>query len=269
MRVRNGWVLGAACALAVSVAACGGSTDTSAPAATAPVASSAGGGDRVDPATAGELKGTVVLDGVAPRNTPIRMLADPACMREAQGEQALETYVVGRDGKSLGNVFVYVKDGLGHYVFDTPTEKVTFDQRQCRYRPHVLGIRVGQPLEIVNSDPTLHNIHAMAQVNREFNNGQPIQGQKTLHTFTAKEVMLPFKCDVHGWMSAFVGVLDHPYFAVTGSDGTFDMKSLPPGTYTIEAWHEKLGTMTQSVIIGAKETKDIAFTFKVPAAATN
>ena len=270
MRVRNGWVLVASLALTISVAACGGNTDTSAPApAGAPVAAGGGGGDRVDPATAGELKGTVVLDGVAPQNALIKMLADPACMREAQGEQAMETYVVGRDGKSLANVFVYVKDGLGSYVFDTPTEKVTFDQRQCRYRPHVFGIRVGQPLEIVNSDPTLHNIHAMAQVNREFNNGQPIQGQKTLHTFTAKEVMLPFKCDVHGWMNAFVGVLDHPYFAVTSADGTFNMRSLPPGTYTIEAWHEKLGTMTQSVTIGAKETKDIAFTFKVPATATN
>ena len=128
-------------------------------------------------------------------------------------------------------------------------------------------MRVGQPLEIVNSDPTLHNIHAMPKANAEFNNGQPIQGMKTTHTFTAKEVMVPFKCDVHGWMNAYVGVLDHPYFAVTDKDGKFELKGLPPGTYTIEAWHEKLGTQTQSVTIGAKETKDVTFTFKAAAAA--
>ena len=126
-------------------------------------------------------------------------------------------------------------------------------------------MRVGQPLEIVNSDPTLHNIHAMPKANPEFNNGQPIQGMKMTHTFTAKEVMVPFKCDVHGWMNAYVGVLDHPYFAVTDTDGKFELKGLPPGTYTIEAWHEKLGTQTQSVTIGAKETKDVTFTFKAPA----
>jgi hypothetical protein len=107
------------------------------------------------------------------------------------------------------------------------------------------------------------------KTNQEFNTGQPIQGMKTTHTFTAKEVMVPFKCDVHGWMNAYVGVLDHPYFAVSDKDGKFDIKTLPPGTYTIEAWHEKLGTMTQSVTIGSKETKEINFVFKAPATATN
>jgi hypothetical protein len=129
----------------------------------------------------------------------------------------------------------------------------------------VFGIRVGQRLDIKNSDPTLHNIHALQAANQEFNTGQPIQGQITPRTFQQKEVMIPFKCDVHGWMNAYMGVLDHPYFAVTGSDGTFDMKTLPPGTYTIEAWHEKLGTSSQQVTIGDKETKDISFVFKAPA----
>jgi hypothetical protein len=126
---------------------------------------------------------------------------------------------------------------------------------------------VGQPLEIVNDDPTLHNIHAVPKANTEFNTGQPIQGMKTTHTFTAKEVMMPFKCDVHGWMNAYLGILDHPYFAVSGTDGKFELKNVPPGTYTIEAWHEKAGTQTQSVTVGAKESKDINFTFKP--AATN
>jgi hypothetical protein len=122
---------------------------------------------------------------------------------------------------------------------------------------------MNQPLEIVNSDPTLHNIHAMPKANTEFNNGQPIQGMKMTHTFKAKEVMVPFKCDVHGWMNAYVAVMDHPYYAVTGNDGTFSLASLPPGTYTIEAWHEKLGTATQSVTVGAKETKEVSFSFKI------
>jgi hypothetical protein len=135
----------------------------------------------------------------------------------------------------------------------------------CRYTPHVFGVRVGQPLDITNSDPTLHNIHATPKNNAEFNQGQPIQGMKTTKTFTTPEVMVPFKCDVHGWMNAYVGVLDHPYFATTGTDGKFSLKSLPPGTYTIEAWHERLGAQTQSVTIGAKETKEVNFTFK-PAA---
>ena len=177
--------------------------------------------------------------------------------------------MVGADGKSLGNVLVYVKDGLGNYVFDVPTEVAHLDQKNCRYTPHVFAVRVGQPLEILNSDPTLHNIHATPKANTEFNNGQPIQGMKMNHTFTAKEVMVPFKCDVHGWMNAYGAVLDHPYFAVTGTDGSFSLKSVPPGTYTIEAWHEKLGATTQSVTIGDKETKDITFSFTAPAVATN
>ncbi|MNC87666.1 hypothetical protein D3C83_34080 [compost metagenome] len=115
----------------------------------------------------------------------------------------------------------------------------------------------------MNSDPTLHNIHAIPKMNSEFNTGQPIQGMKFDHTFTAKEVMVPFKCDVHGWMNAYVGVLDHPYFAVTGADGSFELTGLPPGTYTIEAWHEKLGTRTQTVTIGEKQTSDVSFMFTV------
>ena len=269
MRLRNLWVYGLGLTLATSVVACGGGSQETSNTSAAPAASGAAGGQKVDPATAGDVKGVVSLDGVAPKNEAIRMNADPVCTREAKGPQAQETYIVGSDGKTLGNVFVYVKDGLGNYVFDTPTETAKIDQKECRYHPHVFGMRVGQPLEIVNSDPTLHNIHAMPKSNQEFNNGQPIQGMKMNHTFTAKEVMVPFKCDVHGWMNAYVGVLDHPYFAVTSESGTFELKSLPPGTYTIEAWHEKLGTTTQSVTIAAKDSKEVNFTFKAAPAATN
>jgi plastocyanin len=251
--------------LATSLVACGGGSEESSMTTTAPAAP---GAQKVDSATAGDVTGTVTLTGPAPKNEPIRMNADPVCVKEAKGPQMQETFVVGADGK-LGNVFVYVKDGLGNYVYDPPAAGATLDQQGCRYTPHVFGVRVGQPIEIVNSDPTLHNIHAMPKGNPEFNNGQPIQGMKMTHAFKAKEVMVPFKCDVHGWMNAYVGVLDHPYFAVTKDDGAFELKGLPPGTYTIEAWHEKLGATTQSVTLGAKETKDITFTFDAASAAAD
>jgi plastocyanin len=215
----------------------------------------------VDAATAGNVTGMVALEGTPPAADQIRMNSDPVCVKEATNTET-EYFVVG-DGGGLGNVFVYVKEGLGGRSFPTPSEPLTLDQDGCRYHPHVFGIQVGQTLEIVNSDPTLHNIHATPAANDEFNTGQPIEGMKFDLTFTSAEVMVPFKCDVHGWMNAYVGVLDHPYFAVSDSSGTFDISTLPPGEYVIEAWHEKLGTQTQNVTIGEKETKEISFTFSV------
>jgi plastocyanin len=264
MRSRSLWSSALGLTLAVTVVACGGgSKESSAPAESG----AAGGGQKVDAATAGDINGVVSFDGVAPKNEPIKMNADPVCVKENPTPQVQETYAV-ENGK-LANVFVYVKDGLGNYSYDPPSGGVTIDQKGCRYHPHVFGIRVGQELTILNSDPTLHNIHALPKGNKEFNTGQPIQGMKTVQKFDNKEVMVPFKCDVHGWMNAYVGVLDHPYFAVTDKDGKFSLKGLPPGTYTIEAWHEKAGTQTAMVTIGAKETKEANFTFKAGAAATD
>ena len=265
MRLRSMWMSALGLGLAVAVAACGGGNKESATTETGPAAS--GGGQKIDPATVGEITGVVSFDGVAPKNEPIKMNADPVCVKENPTAQTQETWEV--DNGKLANVFVYVKDGLGNYAFDAPTGSVTIDQMGCRYHPHVFGIRVGQTLEIKNSDPTLHNIHALPMGNKEFNTGQPIQGMITKHTFDSKEVMVPFKCDVHGWMNAYVGVLDHPFFAVTGKDGKFSIMGLPPGTYTIEAWHEKGGRQTAMVTVGPKETKEANFTFKAPAAATN
>ena len=188
------------------------------------------------------------------------MDADPACA--AAGPQTTEYYVVSGD-HGLDNVFVFVKSGLGDRTFPVPTTPVVLDQQGCRYHPHVAGVQVGQPLEVINGDDTLHNVHAVPSVNAEFNMGQPIKGMKLTHTFTAPEIMIPFKCDVHGWMNAYVGVVDNPYYAVSAGGGAFELKSLPPGTYEIEAWHEKLGTRTQTVTVGPKETRAIAFTFSM------
>ena len=188
------------------------------------------------------------------------MNSDPVCVKEATNTET-EYYVVG-DGGGLGNVFVYVKEGLSG-SYPAATDTVVLDQQGCRYTPHVFGVQVGQTVQITNSDPTLHNIHATPAVNPEFNTGQPIQGMSMERTFDEVEVMVPFKCDVHGWMNAYVGVLDHPYFATTGPDGAFDISNLPAGNYVIEAWHEMLGVQTQNVTVGDGATAEVSFTFTV------
>jgi len=213
----------------------------------------------VDPATAGSITGVVKFEGTAPAAQAITMDSDPYC--EKQPKNTTESIVVG-DAAGLQNVFVYVKDGLGDRTFPVPSTVVVLDQKGCRYAPHVLGIQVGQTLEIASSDNTLHNVHALPQQNREFNMAHQLAGIKHTHVFSTKEVMVPFKCDVHKWMNAFLGVLDHPFFAVTSGNGQFELKGLPPGTYTVEAWHEKLGTQTQMVTVGEKQTSDVSFTFK-------
>src|ERR1700687_1068151 len=218
MRLRSVFVCALVLTCAASIVACGGGGQE-----TSSIPAAAPGAVKIDPATTGDIKGMVMLEGVAPKNDLIKMNADPVCLKQTKGDQTQETWQVGSDGKSLGNVFVYVKDGLGNYVFDTPTKPATIDQKSCRYHPHVFGIMVNQPLEIVNSDPTLHNIHALPKTNTEVNTGQPIQGMKMTHKFTTKEVMVQFKCDVHGWMNAYVGVVDNPYFFVTDKDGKFSL----------------------------------------------
>src|SRR3954464_13996776 len=153
MRLRNTWVGLLGIALATTLA-CGGSQETSSTAAKPESPSGAPAGQKVDTATAGDVKGVAMLDGAAPKNEPIKMNADPVCVKENTTPQFQETYEVGSDGKSLANVFVYVKDGLGNYQYDAPTDMPKIDQKSCRYHPHVFGMRVGQPLEILNSDPT-------------------------------------------------------------------------------------------------------------------
>ena len=244
----------AAAVLIAGAAACSGEQKQAPPAGPPP------GAQRVDGAKAGNVTGRVVFEGAAPENPPVKMTTDPACMRANANGLRIENFVVTNGG--LDNVFVYVKDGLGNYYFDVPTQAVKVDQQGCRYMPHVFGARVGQPIEIANSDETMHNVHAMPTVNREFNFGQAIKGMKNTEVFTTREVMVPFTCNVHPWMKAYGGIVDHPYFAVTTGGGTFELKNFPAGTYTVEAWHEKLPAQTQTVTIAEKETKQITFTFK-------
>jgi len=244
------------------VAACGGSNQSESAKPASPAA--AADGQKVDSATAGTISGRIAFDGAVPQLGTIQMMSDPTCASAHKGPVPVQTYVV-KDG-GLDNVFVYIKAGLDKkYVFTTPTDTLTLNQQGCEYSPHVLGIRVGQPLQIVNDDNTMHNVHGMGETNQEFNFGQPVSGMKSVVTFTAPEVLIPLKCDVHSWMNAFVGVVNHPYFAVSADGGKFELRDVPPGTYTIEAVHEKLGRQTQTVTVGPKDSKQVSFTFKAAA----
>jgi plastocyanin len=210
----------------------------------------------IDPATAGTISGTVSLDGAAPKQAKIDMSQDPAC----KGMNMAENVVA--DGNKLGNVFVYVKDGLGSRSFDVPKDAITIDQSGCKYHPHVLGVMTGQTLKIVNSDPTTHNIHPTPADNREWNESQPPQSAALEKTFAREEIMLPVKCNQHPWMKMYVNVVKTPFYAVTGPDGKFEIKGLPPGDYTLAFVQEKMGTQEQKVTLAAKDNKTVDATFK-------
>lgn len=244
-----------ATAITLLAGACGGSTPSAAPppqTAAAP---------QVDASTAATIVAAALFEGKAPPAGMVRLDADPKCITEAGASQRASDQILLADGRRLQNVFVYIKSGLGRYTFPIPSEPVVLDQRQCRYAPRVFGIRAGQPLVIRNSDPLLHNVRADGRINQPFNIGQPQGGMSFTRVFTTSEVMVPITCDVHAWMRAFAGVMDDPFFGVTDASGRVSIAGVPPGTYTLEAWHETLGTATQQVTVGARESKDVSFTF--------
>jgi hypothetical protein len=244
-------------ALSIFVAACGGNGDGD----TAGGNGEAGDFTVVDSTTAGSVSGVVNFTGTAPEPELIQMDAEPDC-QTLYDEGPFTQQVVVNDNSTLANVFVYVKSGLEEMTFATPSEPAVLDQEACRYHPHVLGVQTNQTVLIRNSDPVLHNIHPNPTNSRPFNISQPNQGMETERSFSSAEIMVPVGCDVHSWMSAYIGVVDHPYFAVTGDDGSFAIENLPPGEYVIEAWHEMYGTQTMDITVGESEAVDMEFSYE-------
>ena len=250
-------------AAAMFVIACGGGGDAGGD------MEEAGGEEMaspVDMATAGGINAMVMFEGMAPDMDVIDMASEPTCAAKYSGTPMTEEAVVG-DGGGLANVFVYVKEGLdGGMSFPTPSNAVVVDQDGCRYIPRVVGVQAGQDLTFRNSDGLPHNINASPSTNRGFNISQPVT-MDTNRNFALAEVMVPVRCDVHGWMSAFVGVLDHPFHGVTSMDGSADLGMLPPGEYVVEAWHERYGTQTANVTVATGETAMVSFSFSESMAA--
>jgi len=215
---------------------------------------------------ASSITGSVTFNGKAPTLRPLAMDADPACAKMHAKPVPNEMLVLGK-GNTMGNILVWVSKGLpAGKSWPAPKAPAVLDQKGCQYVPHVMGIMVGQTYRILNSDGILHNVHALPKINRGFNRPMPANVKEATATFDKPEAVFQIKCDVHPWMSAYVGAFAHPFFSVTGTDGKFTISGLDPGTYEITAWHERLGTQTASVTVGANETKAQNFTFTTPAA---
>ncbi len=247
-------------ALFTVVSGCGSKKESEAPLPATVAPPSVAVSKTLDRSTLGNLKGVVKFEGAVPATREIPVKGNPECAVFHSGGTIRSEELLVKDGV-LQNAFVYIKEGLEGYQFDVPQEAVTVSNKNCVYVPHVSGVRAGQPLILSNEDPTLHNIHAYSKNSPAFNLGLPFQGIKQTKKFSSPEVMVTLKCDVHPWMIGYVGVLPHPYFAVTGEEGTFELKDLPPGEYTVEVWHEKLGTQSQKIQIGPRETKETEFKF--------
>ena len=211
-------------------------------------------------ATGATVRGIVHFEGKIPASKPLSMSADPVCAKQHPLPMLAQEIMADAKG-DLENAIVFVAEGLGDRTFDPPAQPAVVEQKGCMYLPHVLAVRANQPLQLVNDDATSHNIHPQPANNREWNKAEP-PGSKLEESFAREEIAIPVKCNVHPWMRGYIAVFKHPYFVVTGKDGSFDLSNLPPGTYTIKAWHEKLGTSTQTVTVGASETKEISFVFK-------
>jgi plastocyanin len=215
-------------------------------------------------AGAATVTGAVTFNGKAPALKPLAMDAEPVCHKVHGGKPVANEMLVLGSGNTMGNIMVWVSKGLpAGKTYPAPKTAVTLDQKGCQYLPHVMGIMVGQSYRILNSDGILHNIHTLPKINPSFNRGQPATVKEMTTNFPKPENMFQVKCDVHPWMSAYIGVFTHPFFSVTSADGKFSINGLDAGTYEITAWHERLGTQTASVTVGATETKSQNFTFAV------
>ncbi|HJQ99015.1 MAG TPA: carboxypeptidase regulatory-like domain-containing protein, partial [Candidatus Polarisedimenticolaceae bacterium] len=216
---------------------------------------------------AATITGTVTYDGKVPTLKPLDMTADAACAKKHSTPQPSDVLVLG-PGNTMANIMVSVVKGLpAGKTYPAPKEPVVMDQNGCHYDPHVFGLMVGQPLKVLNSDGILHNVHALPKVNKQFNMAMPPTVKESTQSFGQAEGMFMIKCDVHPWMSAYAGVFTHPFYSVSKKDGKFTISGLDPGTYEIEAWHEKLGVQKATVTVAANETKTVAIKFTAPGAA--
>ena len=211
----------------------------------------------IDPATTGAVRGVVTFAGTPPEQTKLRIAGDATCAAAHDGPVPAGDVLVA-DGK-VENAFVYVKSGLESFVFELPKEPVTIDQRGCLYDPHVLGAQTGQEIRFLNSDATLHNVHTSPKNSRGSNFGMSRAGTERSIRIAKPEVMVLVKCDVHPWMKAFIGVLDHPFFAKSAADGSFSLEGIPAGEYVVGVWHERLGTKEAKITIAAGETVEAVF----------
>lgn len=215
----------------------------------------------LDPATTGTITGTVMLQGAPPTVAPIDMGAAPPCLKLNETRVVPPVVVTGPDG-SLANVVIYLKSGLGNYKFETPTNPVSLQQHGCMYVPRVIALMTNQQLEVQNNDPVLHNVRPVLKGNKSWNQSQTVGGPPITASFAKPEFAAHVLCNVHPWMRAYLFVFNNPYFALTTTTGTFELKNVPPGTYTIEAWQEKYGTQDETITVGPKESKAVSFTFK-------
>jgi len=210
------------------------------------------------------IGGQVKFSGKPPLRKPLDMAEDAQCGKLHGEKLPREQAVIVSTSGSLKNVFVWVAEGLEGWKFPVPRTPAVLKQQGCRFVPHVMGLRVDQQLKISNQDPVTHNVHAFARKNRNFNFSQSKGGTRR-KVFDEAEVGLRLQCDIHSWMGSYLGVVAHPYFAVTGEDGAFKLAGLPPGSYTVKAWHERLGTQSFEVTVGDREGKALNFSFAADA----
>ncbi len=215
----------------------------------------------IDPSTAASVTGKVLFSGTAPKPVKLDLSANPTCQRQHSKPVYSESVVLNKNG-TLRNTLVWVKSGLPQVHWTAPAIPVALDQVGCVYQPHVVALMVGQTLEVANSDPLNHNVHAESSANEPFNVLEPPRAEKINRTFARPEQMIPITCGVHQWMRAYVSVVEHPFFAVTGENGTFELKGLPPGKYVIEAVHERFGRTEKLLSLTAHESAAVDFTYR-------